>query len=514
MSVETKELAGVTEIPAGGPEPARLVAAIVGVYLALAVLFAVYTPAWQNPDEPAHYNYVKFLAEQHRFPILKPGDYPAAYLEEIKAARFPPEMGIDPIRYEFHQPPLYYLLAVAIYRVSGGALLPLRLLTVALGAVLLLVVYWTVQEVASRRPGLALAAAAFAGLLPMHLAQSAAAGNDLLAELLLATIVLLAIRYVKIPAGGAKDRSTRHLIVLGIATGLAFVTKSGIYVALPLAVLAIAARQIWQEERPFSSKTLVKTVGLYLLPAIVMALPWWVRNVAHYGGLDLLGLQRHNLVVAGQLRTSEFLAAHGAARWLGDLGLTTFRSFWGQFGWMGVLLDARIYQALAIWSGVALIGLIAWAIGIWRQAKKGRRLPRWQAIAGGLLALLALFSVGSYLWYNTQFVQFQGRYLFTALVPIGLAAAVGWRQALRREAAWPLAALLLGGAAVVAIGSLLAGDLATWPVLMLGVAAAAFAVRRLAPQNRDPVIQALPFLLLIPLDVACLFLFIVPQLAR
>ncbi len=514
MSVERKEPAGVPEIPARGSEPVRFVAAIIGVYLALAVLFAVYTPAWQNPDEPAHYNYVKYLAEQHRFPVLKPGDYPAAYLEEIKAAHFPPEMGIDPIRYEFHQPPLYYLLAVAVYRVSGGALLPLRLLTVALGVALLLVVYWAAQEVAPRRPGLALGAAAFASLLPMHLAQSAAAGNDLLAELLLATIVLLAIRYIKMPAAGADGRSTRQAVVLGVATGLAFVTKSGIYVALPLAVLAIAARQIWLEERPFSGKAFVKTAGLYLLPAIAMALPWWARNVAHYGGLDLLGLERHNLVVAGQLRTSEFLAAHGTARWLGDLGLTTFRSFWGQFGWMGVLLDARIYQGLAVWSGVALAGLVAWAVSAWQQARKGWRPARWQAAAGGLLALLALFSAGSYLWYNTQFVQFQGRYLFTALAPISLAAAVGWRQALRRETAWPLAALLLGGAVVVAGGSLLAGDLATWPALMLGVAGAAFVARRFAPQRWDPAIEALPCLLLIPLDVACLFLFIVPQLAR
>jgi len=485
------------------------VVAIAGIYLALAVLFAVYTPAWQNPDEPAHYNYVKYLAEQHRFPALKPGDYPAQYLEEIKAARFPAKMSIEPIRYEFHQPPLYYLLAAAVYRLFGGALLPLRLLTAAIGAALLAVVYWIVQAAAPRRPGLALAATAFAALLPMHLAQSAAAGNDLLAELLLAMVVLLAIRYLNIPQ--ATDQA---VVVMGIATGLAFVTKSGIYVALPLALLAITARQVWLEGRPFSGRALARALGLYLLPAAALALPWWARNVAQYGGLDLLGLERHNLVVAGQLRTAEFLAANGAARWLGDLAQTTFRSFWGQFGWMGVLLDARLYQALAIWSGIALAGLAAWAVEAWRRAKKGWRPARRQMAAGGLLALLALFSAASYVWYNTQFVQFQGRYLFTALAPIGLAAAVGWREALRRERAWLLAALLIGGAAAVAVGSLLAGDLAAWPALMLGAAGVALAARRLLPRRWDPAVEALPYLALIPLDVACLFLFIVPQLAR
>jgi len=295
---------------------------------------------------------------------------------------------------------------------------------------------------------------------------------------------------------------------------LALVTKSGIYVALPLVLLAIVARHVWLEERPFSGRAFLKVVALYLLPAIVMALPWWVRNVVQYGGLDLLGLERHNLVVAGQLRTAEFLAAHGVTRWLCDLGLTTFRSFWGQFGWMGVLIDTRLYQGLAVWSGVALAGLVAWAVGAWRQAGKGWHPARWQAAAGGLLALLALFSVASYLWYNTQFVQFQGRYLFTALPPISLAVAVGWRVALRRDRAWLLATLMLGGAAALAVGSLLVGDLAKWPVLMLGVGGAAFAARRLVPRRWDPLIEALPYLLLIPLDVACLFLFIVPQLVR
>ena len=107
---------------------------IVALYLLIGGLYAVYTPAWQAPDEPAHYNYVRYLAENGRFPVLHHGDYPHAYLEQIKAARFPPEMPIDPIRYEFWQPPLYYMLATPFYRLFDGALVPLRLLSLVLGA--------------------------------------------------------------------------------------------------------------------------------------------------------------------------------------------------------------------------------------------------------------------------------------------------------------------------------------------------------------------------------------------
>jgi len=482
-----------------------LLPAIVLVYLILGTLYAVYTPAWQAPDEPAHYNYIQYLAQQHRFPILKPGDYPAEYLEEIKTAHFPPEMSIDPIRYEFHQPPLYYLLAVPVYRLSSGALLPLRLLSVVMGALLLLVIHWIVQALVPQRPGLALGAAAFAAFLPMHLAMTASANNDTLAELLLATLLLLSIRYLKLGDSPAEQREdSRLLVLLGVTTGLAFVTKSGIYISLPLVLLAIALKQFWLAGTSLARG--LKAGGIYLLPALALGLPWWLRNVAQYGNADFLGLGRHEQVVAGQLRTAEFVALHGVGPLLRDFFLTSFRSFWGQFGWMGVLLDQRIYQALAILSAIAILGLAIWAARIWRNR---RALPRWQWAAGGLLAVLAFLALASYIWYNLQFVQHQGRYLFTALVSTGLAVALGWRESLRRERAWPVAAGLLAGAVVLK----LAGLLPNWPLLMLGAAAVSLAVRRFLPPKLDPFVQACPYVLLVFLDLASLYLFIVPQLA-
>ena len=43
-----------------------------------------------------------------------------------------------------------------------------------------------------------------------------------------------------------------------------------------------------------------------------------------------------------------------------------------------------------------------------------------------LLAVWVVLTVGGYLYYNVTFVQHQGRYLFPALIPIGLAFAIGW----------------------------------------------------------------------------------------
>jgi len=483
---------------------------IIAIYLALGSLYAINTPDWQAPDEPAHYNYVRFLAEQHRFPVLKIGDYPASYLEQIKAAHFSQGMSVEPIRYEFHQPPLYYLMAMPFFWLGGGALLPLRLLSVAIGAVLLLVIYWTAREVTLERPLLALGTTAFAAFLPMHLAMTAAANNDSLAELLLAISLLLSIRYLKNAQSTQDSPANRQdelriLFLLGVITGLGFLTKTSDYV-IPLVVLAaIALRHLWLEHAPPPWSGTLLSVACYLLPALAFGVPWWLRNIAHYGFPDLLGLGRHSEVVVGQLRTADYVAQWGMARLLHDFAVTTFHSFWGQFGWMGVLLDQRIYYALAILSGMAVVGFLLWLRRV--RIRRGGASP-WQWAAATLLAISALLTLATYVWYNTGFLQHQGRYLFPALLPIGLGVSLGWREALRRNQALWMAAVVVAAA----IGLQLAIGLSAWALSLLVGVAILLAIRRFLPAGWNPVVQTAPYLLLVPLDLACLFLFIVPQL--
>jgi hypothetical protein len=61
---------------------------LLAAYAVLAVLFAVRTPAWQAPDEPAHYNYVRQAAGGVWLPVIELGDWDSAALEQLKAQRF------------------------------------------------------------------------------------------------------------------------------------------------------------------------------------------------------------------------------------------------------------------------------------------------------------------------------------------------------------------------------------------------------------------------------------------
>ncbi|MEP7356711.1 MAG: glycosyltransferase family 39 protein, partial [Anaerolineales bacterium] len=207
---------------------------VVAGYLLIGALYAARTPAWQVPDEPAHYNYIRLVAEQRVLPVLQLGDYDFDYLERLKAERFPAAEPIDSIRYEGWQPPLYYLLAAPVFAGTGGSLLVIRLFTLVLGIAVVVLAWQLAREVFPGSPGLALAAAGFVAFIPQHLAMTAAANNDALAEVWIGLGLWLSVRLLLRPPAAA----WREGWLLGVVLGLAFLTKLSAY---PLAgIIAVA----------------------------------------------------------------------------------------------------------------------------------------------------------------------------------------------------------------------------------------------------------------------------------
>jgi hypothetical protein len=81
---------------------------------------------------------------------------------------------------------------------------------------------------------------------------------------------------------------------------------------------------------------------------------------------------------------------------------------------------------------------------------------------------LVLMFLG-YAWYNLEFVQFQGRYLFPALIPVGLFFSLGLAEAFALRRVWWLAGGLGIALGWVVISSLESGDLNKWAVLITGL---------------------------------------------
>jgi hypothetical protein len=391
-----------------------LLALIVLVYLVIATLYAVKTPAWQVPDEPAQYNYMAQVYKNGCCPKMEPGDWDNDYLETIKAARFAPStLGrFDAIQYEDHQPPLYYLLVLPVYAVSGGSLTLLRLVSVLMGAGVVILAWAAVQTVFPAQPWLALATAAFVAFLPQHVFMMSGVENDSLAELIVALTLFLSMVYIS-------GKRQIHPLILGLLMGAAFVTKLTVYLpvvgVIGLAVLLRARRECWPMGR------LIRQAAWVLVPALLIGSVWWARNIITYGSVaDFMVQKTHDAVVVGQPRTDDYQAQHGGVGgWLRDGVSITFHSFWGQFGWMGVPMPDPFYTGLLAFTVFVIIGALIAAIR-WHRALNV--IQREELLLLGTAAFLAF---AAFAGYNFKFVQFQGRYLYPGLIPIGLFVATG-----------------------------------------------------------------------------------------
>lgn len=414
---------------------------IVLAYLAIGAAYSILTPEWQVPDEPAHYNYIRQVAAGN-LPEIKVGDYDQEYLEWLKTEGFPADQAVDSIQYEDHQPPLYYLLAAPVFCLFGGALIPLRLFSVLLGAGVILVTGLITRRLYPSRPTVQFMAVSVAAFIPQHIAMMAGVNNDSLAELLVATALLSAVLVID-------AEKPPHPCLLGLLVGAAFVTKIQAYIVAPTLMLAGLIR--WRRDTGKGWRWFVGWVLCVFGPALLIGGMWWVRNLITYGGLDWMGLDRHNIVVVGQPTTAGWIADHGIAATLTRFFQFTFQSFWGMFGWMAVPMSARAYQVVGAWSAATACGLFdeALASGRWSRYRKVWMMqrPGWPAL---LLTTSALLTFSGYIWWNLGYVQHQGRYLYPALVPIAVAAGVAWNRLTQKVTARLTGTLLLIVALVAA----------------------------------------------------------------
>ena len=384
-------------------------------YLFVGGLYAAQVPAWQAPDEPAHYNYIRQLTEGN-LPVMAAGDYDQAYLDEIRTALFAPEYSIADIEYEDWQPPLYYLLLTPVFLLSNGSLFALRLVSLMLGAGVIWLAYSTARLLFPEAEWVAWSTAVFIAFIPQHVAMLASVNNDSLSELLIALLLYLTLRWVT-RAGIRKQGDDRlWLIGLGVVLGLGFLTKATVYLMAPLLAVVL----LWQYWGTW--QRLFQAAVLLFVPAFLLGAIWWVRNVMVYGGLDVLGKAAHDSVVIGQPRTVEWVSRYGLSGTIERFLQTTFNSFWGQFGWMAVPMNQprAIYLLLLILCVTAVLGLLLYRFTTTQLPVQFRsRLPV------VILWLLFLLTLAIHVGYNLTFVQHQGRYLFPALIPISLGFSLG-----------------------------------------------------------------------------------------
>lgn len=112
-----------------------------------------------------------------------------------------------------------------------------------------------------------------------------------------------------------------------------------------------------------------------------------------------------------------------------------FRETWGEFGWRLIHLRPELNWAIAIPTIAALLGLIVYAVGVWRGTPLWGTVstPRpavWQLQALGILALACVVAYLAVVQFGTDFALAQARYFFPMVNAAAILTLLGLRTLL------------------------------------------------------------------------------------
>ncbi len=289
---------------AGAPPAGRVfrglaaVAIAAGVALRLVLPFVLpYGPTPHRAleglnDEPAHVAYVRYLADHRSFPVV---------------ARWDEAAPLATNDFEFHQPPLAYVLCAPFAWRWGrlGSRLACRLLSAAFGLLTMIAFARLLRDLgastAMRRASLA-----FLALWFPHVYFCSVVSNDALTGLIAVLLAGALLRYGSRPQPAGPQMSEVAAMLAWTTLGL--YTKSSMLVWLPVLLAAFI-----QRHRATRSGTCVRDALLVLGGSVLLAAPWYARNLALYHSLTALPLGG---------------PAQPIGLWLQGLVRGTARSFW------------------------------------------------------------------------------------------------------------------------------------------------------------------------------------------
>lgn len=437
------------------------------LFLAKGVIFTFVFPPFSGHDEVAHYAYLKVMVEEGRLPVIPDpvkfdADYRnsvdtdidvipayfAKYQQYITQDWYKSETGIIPTVqylgeylpsgwiYTANHPPLYYLLVAPVYKLMDAQdqearLYALRLAGIAFGLLTVLFAYLTVRRLFPGEPFLAITVPTLVAFQPQIAYESAMLNNDILAIATTSACIYLIVV-------GLQNRFTVGLCSwLGLALGLALLSKTTAVIVMPVIAIAIILRLGWKNVVEWLPKG-----GLILAITAMLAAPWYAYMLNTYGSVSALlrvqTLQWWNNrdktpTIMGQLTDRDF----AWMRW---------RETWGEFGWRLIPLGETMLRVLFVIFIVTVVGAMTWfvLVGLFRTKVRKQSFGRirrlvantdpiitvtsWQVI--GVLAMVVTCGIAYFavLQFGINFKLTQARYYFPAINAAAIIIMLGIRM--------------------------------------------------------------------------------------
>ncbi|ROQ36646.1 putative membrane protein DUF2142 [Frondihabitans sp. PhB188] len=402
------------------------------------VLWAVLTPMYGAPDEPAHVDSAIRLQGEHTWPAPGSAHYLSGVRHSINdeialpaadRSTFGELLTANPgyskvVDQMTQHPPLYYAVAGLVLKAIHFESLrwdlvvtALRLFDVLLVLPLPLLVWATVRRL-TRSPKLAVLGAMGLFAVPQLQQIAASVTNDAPMMLLGGGLTWLVARYLT----GAQR--WRDVVAIGVVLGVMLLTKGTGLPAVPfVAVGMLIAAPIVDR---WGRRILHAFVALAV--ALVLGGWWWLRNLYLYHDFQPSGLAD----------------VHPTAVWPPGKGpdpgvfLTNVwngvpASFWGKFGLLRYPMLNVVTDTLTVLA-VGIVIAFAFRRGV------NRRTALALAVMPTVTLALLLFNIWRIFDRTARIYGTQGRYFYVAIVALLALSVIAWSAAVTSERMRRLAA--------------------------------------------------------------------------
>ena len=468
---EREERASIASRIAAGirhaPFERRFLWVLLVLFAAKGVILTYVFPPFSGHDEVAHYAYLEVMMEEGRLPLIPD---PVAYNDAYAAGQSPdfdkiPEYfqkyqqyitadwWSDQTRvvrtvtylgeylpsgwiYTANHPPLYYLMMAPVWEATSSQspefqLYAFRLAAIPLGLLTVLFAYLMTRRIFPRDTFLAVTVPAVVALQPQIAYEAAMLNNDILAIVTTsACLYLIAV--------GLQNRFTVGLCSwLGLALGVALLSKSTAVIVMPVIALAMVLRLGWKHVVEWVAKG-----GLVLAIAAVVAAPWYLYMLKTYGSVSALD---YILKLQWWNNQDGITASISDQLFNRDFAWMRWRETWGEFGWRKIPLGDTLLRSVWWVFVLTLVGLAVWAVLVimlrWRARKaplaRVRSLVRntdpivavagWQVTAVLAMLLTCIVAYFAVLQFGKTFDLTQARYYFPAINAAALLVMLGLR---------------------------------------------------------------------------------------
>lgn len=428
---------------------------IIVLFVAISLAYSIIIPVFNAPDEPFHFEYIRYLAKTKSLPnqarekeaISTEGFNPPLYyfINAIFLNLFSKDNASDirinnfkdiarfyrnpssRFRQEIYPPlnpnyvkwgrgrdkNMFLVTEEDRFPFSGSIAVIhlLRIIAILFGAFTVFFTFKTAQLLLPQNEDMAIIAVSLCALIPQFNFLSGSLNNDNLVILFSALSIWLLTKYILFE----HDRQRIMVTFLGIFTGLGLITKRNICAVLPAIVIGITYKSLAGGTDTFKKRVKDLVINLCLFSMPIAAIAGWfsVRNIIIYGIKDPLGWGLRGIQNPGLLMQDKFRGLFFKKVFFKRL----FTSFWGLFDWLTIPLPKWAYFIYGIISLSGILGLFVAFI------KKGVHTKI--KICSILYLVIISVAIANLIILNFTFISAQARLILPAITCFCIFFAMG-----------------------------------------------------------------------------------------